>query len=221
MKWRHSVGESEGQLRIPDADREWSSARQDSANPPMLQAVNSLLKIAQETLESAGGGEIPDGEPLTIYMLDTHAGPDGGLHQISSIQDFATEIINDPSIYPGGSSISRRIILQRLRQKFEEQIFEVGANESEYLNFIPGFTNIIGTDEGFNMKLRFPPSAGALKSLMKNIPGLDLGTITRPTAEGAPPEVVERYREGVIIKSLEQIHKMTKLLPILKRENNG
>ena len=201
MKWKKSQGLVEPGIPIPEAENEWSNKAQNKANPPMFQAITSLLEIAKDALEAPK--ELPEGEPLMLYISNLHKGPDGGLHQVSSIQNFAREIVEDPTVYPGGASRKRRIILQRLRERFEAEEFEVTGDEAKFLLFVDGFNKILGTEGGFTIKLNFPRSAGALKSLMREIPGLDLSQITRPRAADTPPEI--EFKPGVELKMLKAV----------------
>ena len=214
MKWKKQQGLIDTNIIIPEAETEWGNKSQNKANPPMYQAVISLLEIAKDARDAPK--ELPEGEPLLLFISDTHTGSKGGLHQINTIAQFAKEVVNEPYIYPGGKSKSKKIILSRLREKFEEQVFEItGSNERDYLMFVNGFNKILGTDGTFTIKLKFPQSAGALRSLMKNIPGLDLSKVTRPRGEGAPAEL--EYGEGVLIKMADQLNKIAEQMTIIKK----
>tara|TARA_R110002020_G_scaffold120910_4_gene275270 strand:+ start:5251 stop:6732 length:1482 start_codon:yes stop_codon:yes gene_type:complete len=198
MKWKKEQGLVEAGTAIPEAEADWGNKSENKANPPMYQAVVGLLEIAKDALVAPK--ELPEGEPLLLYISNSHKGPGGGLHQISSIQAFTKEILEDAYIYPSGSSKSRKIILSRLRERFQSEEFEVTGDEAKFLFFIDGFDKILGTENGFTIKLDFPQSAGALRSLIKNIPGLDLSTITRPRSANAPPEL--EYKPGIELKML-------------------
>tara|TARA_R110000751_G_scaffold42374_5_gene98462 strand:+ start:779 stop:2272 length:1494 start_codon:yes stop_codon:yes gene_type:complete len=220
MKWKKDQGLVEAGTAIPEAQSDWGSKSENKANPPMYQAVTTLLDIAKDALVAPK--TLPEGEPLKLYISNLHKGSDGGLHQITSIQTFIKEILQDASIYPAGKSRSRKIILMRLREKIQAKEFEVTADEAKFLSFIDGFGKILGTENGLTIQLDFPQSAGALRSLIRDIPGLDLSTITRPRAANTPPEI--EFKPGIELKMLnlaKTLKDASDSLQILKSNRKG
>jgi len=218
MKWKKEKGLVEAGTAIPEAQSDWGSKSENKANPPMYQAVVTLLDIAKDALVAPK--TLPEGEPLKLYISNLHKGSGGGLHQITSIQAFIKEILQDSYIYPAGKSRSRKIILMRLRERIQAKEFEVTADEAKFLSFIDGFNKILGTENGLTIQLDFPQSAGALRSLIRDIPGLDLSTITRPRAANTPPEI--EFKPGIELKMLNlarALKSTSDSLQILKATN--
>ena len=97
MKWKKEQGLVEAGTAIPEAQSDWGNKSENKANPPMYQAVIGLLDIAKDALVAPK--DLPEGEPLLLYISNLHKGPGGGLHQIASIQAFSKEILEDAYIY--------------------------------------------------------------------------------------------------------------------------
>lgn len=171
--WQYRTDKAKKQEQrydMPKPDKEWSSSQANKAKPPLWQAMfdpkNGLVKLIQEVLEIVQKTlrPTPDAHLVTLNQRKT-----GDAARLSGIKPLLEKVLNDPSIYAGGSSKEKGPRKGRFLTAVENEILQVNESDLRILGPICRVL-VLENEETVRMKLEDVPNYEEIKAVNLKFP---------------------------------------------------